>query len=170
MGMLKVFMLTYGRFFQQQKFNAFITTLAFVLVLSGCEKKIENIGPEQTLNQYVNMAFAVKQPTDRIKLKELLAGQASSSLSGMDDEHFMAQFLRPKRKLLKIVILENKKLSENEVSVTYETVFVDDLSSNQVRTTQKKIALLKKLESGWKIAEFRNVKELLEYQNEISFP
>ena len=67
------------------------------------------------------------------------------------------------------------------MSITYELTYLDksqersgdnlkSLSGNIEKITDRKLCRLVYEESQWLILEIRNIKELVEYQNEITFP
>ena len=56
------------------------------------------------------------------------------------------------------------------MNITYELAYVDQSRGSGAKITNKKLCQMK-LESGkWVINDVHNIKELVEYQNEMSLP
>ena len=73
--------------------------------------------------------------------------------------------------ILKLSFSDVKNPSPDETEIVYELIYVD--LNRQTKVTQKKSAtMIKDPGAGqrWLIRDVRNLSELIEYQNELTFP
>lgn len=151
------------------------TLLAAVLALgfsgAGCTARAPGPqDPERALSDYISLSFASKSPEDRPRLAALLTGEARERLLTWSDDQFREAFVDSKRKFVKLGITQRKPVNENEVSLTYELIYLDEGRGHEAKITNRKLARIVREEGRWKISEVRNVKELIEYKNEMSLP
>jgi hypothetical protein len=153
--------------------------LAGVLVLAGlsaCTPHQEGQDdPKRRLNDYISESFAVKSPQDRNQLLGYLTGDAKTRLASWSDEQFREAFMDSKRQFLKLAFKEMKPVSANEVSITYEITYQTnrtgaDNKPHDTKITNKKLAQMVHQENKWLISDVRNIKELVEYKDEMSLP
>jgi hypothetical protein len=63
-----------------------------------------------------------------------------------------------------------KAQSNTETNLTYELTYIDKTKGSDARVTNKRMCEMV-LENGtWQIREVHNIKELIEYKNEMSLP
>ncbi|MGK5087243.1 hypothetical protein WDW86_06765, partial [Bdellovibrionota bacterium FG-2] len=86
------------------------------------------------------------------------------------EEQFRQAFMDSKRKFLKLVFRETNKGSDKEVNITYELTYLDQSKGHDAKVTAKKLCSLVLDQGKWLISNVRNIKELVEYQNELSLP
>lgn len=145
--------------------------LFFVLGSEGCQRRTTVGGqPQAKITEYINLSFQVKSLQDRDALLRLLTGEAKTRLAAWSDDQFRQAFLEGNRQFQKLVFQETKPISEAEVMVTYELIYLDKPKGSGTKVTQRKVASLVKVSQEWLIREVQNVKELVEYQNEMSLP
>ncbi len=126
--------------------------------------------PKGRLQDYISMSFSVGDVSDRDALGRFLVGPAKIRLAAWSDDQFRAAFLNNKRQFVKLVFSEVRNLSPEQVNVTYELTFLDQTKGYDAKVTQKKMAQLVLQKDQWLISEVRNLKELIEYKNEMSLP
>jgi len=126
--------------------------------------------PKRRLTEYVSKSFAVATVGDKKSLEAYLTGDARARLAAWSDEQFEAAFIRAKRQFVKLVVREMKKVADGEVNITYELTYLDQGKGLDVRVTNKKLCTMVLEEGKWLIREVRNVKELIEYRNEMTIP
>ncbi len=145
-----------------------ILSLALSSFLS-CTKKTSSDGdPKQRLTDYINTSFSVRETSDRAKLTSYLTGGAKNRLVSWSDEQFRLAFVDSKRELIKIAVREVKPVTPNRTDVTYELTYLDQGRGPDARVTTKRMCEMS-LENGkWMIREVKNIKELIEYKNEIT--
>lgn len=145
--------------------------LALMVVASGCTQKTGlSDDPKQVLTDYISKSFAVRSIEDRREMLQFLGGEAQSRLAAWSEEQFREAFVESKRQFIKFRIQEIKPSTENETSITYELTYLDQNKGEDAKITQKKLALIRKTSGKWLIAEVRSLKELIEFQNELSLP
>ena len=73
---------------------------------------------------------------------------------------------------MKLFLVEERGVDERNVDLTYEITFLDAAKAGGqgAKVTQRKIGRVRLDDGQWRIAEVRNVKELVEYQGEMTFP
>jgi hypothetical protein len=145
------------------------------LVGSGCQNRGGGGAddPRGRLSEYVTESFAVKGPEGRAKLLTQLTGDAKTRLAAWSDEQFMEAFVDAKRIFRKLTILEIKEIEAGaKTNVTYELAYLTkSADGHETRFTQRKMSTMVREGGGpWLIAEVRSLKELVEYQNEMSLP
>lgn len=139
--------------------------------------------PKKTLSEYVQLSFSVKKPEDRVKLSSLLAKDLRARLESWSEDQFKAAFLDSKRAFLKFSIKELKNISPVEAQITYELTYLDEVhlpesqkslsldeKPRQAKITNKKLCQLTYDQGKWLISDVRNLKELVEYRDELTFP
>lgn len=152
------------------KIFGFQIALAVASILqSGCTSKepTSSSDPAGRLKAYVEKSFSVSSPADRKAMLEFLSGDAKERLESWSDEQFAQAFLDQKRKFEKLALKDIRIPTPQEAIVTYELTYLD---VNQSRRTQKKAATLGFSGGNWKIQSVRNLREIVEYQNELTIP
>ena len=150
----------------------FKTLLAPILLslflFSACTQKADSgDDPKRRLNDYISQSFAVKGPQDRKELAAFLTGDAKTRIESWSDDQFMQAFVESKRQFIKLAFKELKATSADEVNITYELTYQNPHDS---RVTNRKLAQLLRQNGKWYIGDVRNLKELVEYKNELSLP
>jgi hypothetical protein len=141
-----------------------------LLMLAGCTSKVDDQTPAKTLESYIQASFNVQGIQDKVKMENLLTGDTKQRLSVWSDEQFLKAFIETKKKFGTLKILENKKVNEQEVVITYELSFREGEKEKQAQITQRKLCTLVLIEGGWKIKEVRSQRESIEYLSELSLP
>lgn len=151
-------------------FLRFIPTLLIVLVLgSSCSKKTAGDNdPKQRLTDYISTSFSVRDTSDRNKLTGYLTGGAKNRLVSWSDEQFRLAFVDSKREFVKLAIREVKPVNANRTDVTYELTYTDQGRGPDARVTTKRMCEMSFEDGKWMIREVKNIKELIEYKNEIT--
>lgn len=150
-------------------FQSLAVTASLFVFAIGCSKNAGNQNdPKQRLVDYISQSFAVKEPADRAKLVGYLTGGAKNRLLAWSDEQFKEAFIDAKRKFLKLAIREIKSTSDKETNITYELTYTDQDKGVDARVTHKRMCELVLEEGKWYIREVHNIKELIEYKNEMS--
>ncbi len=137
----------------------------------GCvDNRTEINDPKKRLSDYISKSFEVNKPEDRKELIGFLTGQAKNRLSAWNDDQFRQAFIVAKRKFLRLGFSEIKNLSPHEVSITYELSYIDQAKGKNAKITNKKSCQMVQESGQWYIADVHNMKELIEYQNELTLP
>jgi hypothetical protein len=150
--------------------------LCSVSLLGACTPRQEGADdPKQRLNEYISRSFAVAGPQDRATLASYLTGEAKTRIQGWSDEQFRQAFIDSKRQFIKLAFKEMKAVSAKEVNITYELSYQSNYSDAQgkphdAKVTNRKLAQMVRENDQWMIADVRNIKELVEYKNEMSLP
>jgi hypothetical protein len=143
-----------------------------VFMFSACTQ--EHVGPNDAkskLNEYITKSFSAKSPQDREVLMNYLTGEAKSRLQAWSDDQFREAFIDTKRQFQKLAFKEVKNMSPSETQITYELSYLDlDKKGSSFKVTNKKMAELVNDSGNWYIRDVHNIKELVEYQNEMSLP
>ena len=139
-------------------------------ILSGCSKNSSSGDPKKRLAEYISLSFSVKDTPDRLALAQYLTGNAKTRLVAWSDDQFRQAFMDTKRKFLKLVIQEMKARSATETEVTYEITYIDQSKGRDAKVTNKKMSEMTLDQGKWLIKDVHNIKELVEYQNEMSLP
>jgi len=148
-----------------------IVPMLALLMAAGCTRSEDVSGdPKKQLQDYISKSFSVRGVEDRAVLLAHMTGEAKQRLSAWSEEQFLSAFTESKRQFVKLVFAEIKPVSKSEVSITYELTYLDQNKGHDAKVTNKKLCQMV-LENGkWLIADVRNIKELVEYRNEMSLP
>lgn len=151
--------------------------LAFALLATlfttvwGCNRKQQlSDDPKTLLRDYISESFNVESTRDRDLLLRYLTGAAKNRLAAWSDDQFTDVFIKSRRQLIKLDLVEVKTRTPEEVGITYELTYLDQNRGQDAKVIHKKLAQLTKREERWYIAEVRNLKEMIEYKNEMSLP
>jgi hypothetical protein len=152
-------------------FNKSIAGLALFLAISACDQSAQISGdPKQQLTHYIDKSFAISGPGDREVLLSYLTGEAKNRLASWSDEQFRQAFIETKRDTPKLLIRETKPINANEVNITYELSYFDQSKGKDAKVTNKKLCHMVNEQGKWLIADVHNIKELVEFKNEMSLP
>jgi hypothetical protein len=145
-------------------------SLALVLGLAGmaCRDSGMGIDPKNRLSEYINYSFSVKGAGDRQRMLDFLTGDAKSRLEAWSDDQFLEAFTATKRQFLKLSFREVKPLNPEQVNITYEVTYLDQAKGHNAKVTTKKLCELSQQEGKWFISDVHNIKELVEYQDDIT--
>jgi len=146
--------------------------MGFSMVCStGCSRGPQTPDtPKALLQDYISQSLSVNDVRDRDLLMKFLTGSAKTRLAAWSDDQFSEAFIKSKRQFVKLVFSDTKELSPKSVAITYELTFLDQSKGHDAKVTHKKTAELSRNEDRWLISEVRNLKELIEYKNEMSLP
>jgi hypothetical protein len=125
--------------------------------------------PKKRLNDYISYSFAVKSPQDRQQLASYLTGDAKRRLLAWSDDQFREAFVDTKRQFLKLAFRDVRAVSPSEVNITYELTYLDQRKDHEAKVTNRKLCQLVQEQGNWFINDVHNIKELVEYKNEMSF-
>lgn len=131
--------------------------------------------PKRSLTDYVSLSFSIKNIEDKTRLMAFLTGEVKARLSGWSDEQFREAFIDSKREFLKLYFKEVKEISPTEVQITYELTYLDkgrgkDGKNHEAKITNKKLCQLIQQQGKWYISDVKNLKELVEYKDELALP
>lgn len=147
--------------------------LFFTLVfwVFACTKQDQNsVDPKKRLNDYISYSFAIKSPEDRQILSGYLTGSAKNRLAAWSEDQFRQAFIETKRQFLKLMFVEVKSPHPQDSTITYELAYLDSSKGKGAKVTHKKVAHLVSDRGVWYIEDVHTIKELIEYQNEMSLP
>lgn len=142
--------------------------LVFSALFGGCQGGPGGKDPKDALNRYISQSFAIKKPEDRQRLLSFLTGDAKKRLTAWSDEQFRVAFMDSKRSFVSLKFDEMKKISDSEFHITYQLAYLDQERGAGAKVTSKKICQLVRENDQWLIRDVRNVKELVEYRNEMA--
>ena len=144
--------------------------LGAVLLTSCSSSRRGGEDPKSRLQDYISHSFAVTGAQDRESLSRFLTGPAKTRLAAWSDDQFRSVFLDNKRQFIKLSVSEIRNLSPKQVNITYELTYLDQSKGHDAKVTHKKLAQLTQESNQWFISEVRNMKELIEYKNEMALP
>ncbi len=151
--------------------KAAVFSLVLLAAAAGCNRGTTGPDdPRSRLQEYISKSFNAKADGDRKEMIGFLTGDAKTRLSSWSDEQFRQAFLDTKRQFLKLSFREVKNISANEAVVTYELVYLDQSKGRDAKVSNRKLAQMVRENGRWFISDVRNIKELIEYQNEIALP
>jgi hypothetical protein len=146
------------------------------ILVSACTSRLNIVGdPKQTLTEYIGRTFAVRSESDQDILLSYLTGDVKARLQSWSKDQFRDAFIESKREFLKMMIREMKSISDHEVEITYELRY-NELGSklaghvNPATITSKKLCQLVLVNGKWMISDVRNIRELLEFKDELAIP
>jgi hypothetical protein len=152
-------------------FKSVLGVFLLLLTVAACTRTPTGEStPMRVLETYIKISFAARGLEDKNRMEELLTGDTRKRLSAWSDEQFTKAFLESKKRFLGLKILESKKVSEEEVALTYELSFQEGTPEKAVNVTQKKLCSVVKEGEVWRIKEVRSIRESLEYLYEFSLP
>jgi hypothetical protein len=158
------------------RFLSSVVALILGANLVSCTKySSQTEDPKRRLTEYISRSFSVKSPEDKTQLLNYLTGEVKDRLSSWSDDQFREAFLDSKREFLKLSFREVKSISDHETQITYELSYMDSGKPKEgqrhpSKVTNKKLCRLVLEQNKWFITEVKNIKELVEYQNELSLP
>ncbi len=126
--------------------------------------------PTRVLETYIKVSFGARELDDKKRMEELLTGDTRNRLTAWSDEQFTKAFIDSKKRFLGLKVIESKKVSEDEVALTYELSFQEGVPQKAANITQKKLCAVVREGEAWKIKEVRSIRESIEYLNEFSLP
>ena len=138
--------------------------------LSSCTPHPEESTPVRTLEKYVKTSFQATGAQDKRVMESLLTGDTRSRLEAWNDDQFQKSFVEQKKTFKELKILENRKVSPQEVILVYELSYHQGPQDKGVRITQRKLGTLVFEQTDWKIKEVRSIRESIEYLEELSLP
>ncbi len=138
---------------------------------TGCTSKNSGANdPKGRLQEYISRSFAVSRLEDRESLMEYLTGDARKRLMLWSDEQFASAFIDSKRQFVKLLFPELRMKSENEAEITYEITYFDQGRGHDAKVTNRKLCQMVRDKGQWFIQDVHNIKELIEYRNELTIP
>lgn len=146
-----------------------------LLVFTACTSKgVPQSDPKKLLSEYISKSFAVNSTGERAQLLTFLTGDAHRRLNAWSDDQFRTAFVESKRQFVKLAYQEIKAVGKDEVSITYELSYVDQNRGADAKITQRKLARIVRDPSQpqdyWRISDVRNLRELIEFRNEMALP
>lgn len=154
-------------------FKAWMLGLGICVAIgaAGCSSKSKAPeDPKNRLNEYISLTFTVKDVGDRQQMLQYLTGEAKNRLGAWSEDQFREAFIDSKRQFIKLAFREIKPVSPKEVNITYELTYLDQGKGHDAKVTNKKLCSLIQEQGKWYITEVRNIKELIEYRNEMALP
>ncbi len=136
---------------------------------SQYQSQYQSNDPKKKLTEYIEKSFNVRNTEDKKVLLGFLSGEAKNRLSAWSDEQFKEAYIDSKRKFEKLVFNEYKQISPQEAAITYVLTYTDKRGGD-VQVTNKKLCKMVLENNHWFINEVKNIKELIEYKNEMSLP
>ena len=142
----------------------------FSLLIFSCTEAPLNGSPTQVLENYIKISFSTTGIQDKKRMEDLLTGDTKARLLSWSDEQFTKAFLEAPKKFQGLKILENRKVSDQEVALTYELSFNEGTKDNAAQVTQRKLCSVVNEHGSWKIKEVRSIRESIEYLKEFTLP
>jgi hypothetical protein len=141
------------------------------LAFAGCvNQKAQTGDAKQCIVDYINKSFSIKKLSERSQLEAFLTGEAHTRMKAWSEAQFYRAFIESKREFGKLVFKETKNVSDDEMNVVYELSYMDQGRGHDAKVTQKKMATLTRKNGVWLIETVRNLKELIEFRNELALP
>lgn len=145
----------------------------FLLLLAafGCTtKSVPSDDPKEVIKSYITKSFSIKSISERKELEKFLTGEAKTRMSAWSEAQFYRAFVEVKREFGKLLFKETKEVSSTELNVVYELSYIDQNRGHDAKVTQKKMATLIGKDGQWFIENVRNLKETVEFRNELALP
>lgn len=139
-------------------------------MIAACKGDQGNDDPRAVLKAYLSQSFSVRSVSDRSKLEEYLTGEAKVRLASWNDSDFEKVFVQSKRKFVRLAFSDFKEINPNSSELVYELVFEEIRDGKKTINTSKKRCFFSKEDDRWFIADVKNEKLLIEYQNDMSLP
>jgi len=145
--------------------------LAALVALPACTRSSHDANdPRTRLNDYIAKSFNASSLADKDAMLSYLTGDAKARLSAWSEDQFREAFIDSKRQFLKLVFQDTRKVSPSEVEITYEISYLDPERGKSAKVTNLKTSEMVFENGKWMIKDVHNIKELIEYQNEMSLP
>ncbi|MCM0604715.1 MAG: hypothetical protein KA715_01355 [Xanthomonadaceae bacterium] len=142
-----------------------------IIIVAGCTSKSTHIGdPKMVLKEYIQKSFSIKNINERKELEKFLVGEAKTRMSAWSEAQFYRAFVEVKREFGSLLFRETQEINANELNVVYELSYVDQNRGHDAKVTQKKMATLINRDGHWLIESVRNLKETVEFRNELALP
>lgn len=150
----------------------FVFWVVLISASGGCTRlPVSAADPKARLREYISKTFSVSRLEEREVLQGYLTGEAKARLQSWSDDQFAEAFIDSKRKLQKITIREVKNVSPTETNITYELAYSEDYPrKTSSHIVNKKMCTLVLEDGEWRIRSAKNIKVLVEYDNEMSLP
>jgi hypothetical protein len=149
--------------------NLLVFFAALALVLAACTRDPKNENdPKQRLTDYISTSFSIHDTGDRVKLENFLTGGAKNRLVAWSEDQFREAFVENKRDFVKLAIREVKPVTPKRTDITYELTYLDQGKGPDARVTTKRMCEMTLEDGKWFIRDVKNIKELIEYKNEVS--
>lgn len=143
--------------------------LVSVFMLVSCTKKQTSGTPQAVLTDYIQKSFNIKNTADKTNLIKMTVGEVKNILENLSDEEFARTFINVKKEFISLKIRDERRLSDERHSITYEITYLKHIQDSDNKVTIKKHAVFEKKDGTWLIAEVKNLKTFIEHQNELSF-
>jgi hypothetical protein len=150
-----------------------LISFVFISTIISCSPRQGQIeDPSRRLSEYISKSFSVKGIEDKNELISYLTGEAKVRLGNWSEDQFREAFIDSKRQFKKLSIREVKPISPQHKVITYELTFSDwgKGINHETKVTQKKLCDMVLEKGRWMIESVQNMKELIEYKNELSLP
>ena len=150
------------------KFVGMVFIIAFTQF--ACTPELKENTPTKILENYIKISFNATSLEDKKRMEDLLTGDTKKRLLAWSDEQFTKAFIESKKKFQGIKVLENKKVNDQEVALTYELSYQEGQPSTAAQVTQRKLCTVVIEDGSWRIKEVRSIRESIEYLKELSLP
>ncbi len=157
-------------------FKKKIFFILFMMGIVGCTSRFNGVGdPQQRLKEYISRTFSIRSESDKEILLSYLTGEVKARLENWSKEQFRDAFIETKREFIKLTIRELRQISDQEVEITYELKYDESGGQSQGHSsratiTTKKLCQMSLVQGKWMISQVKNIRELLEFKDEITFP
>ncbi len=143
---------------------------AVILLQGACTNQVVDNTPTKVLESYIKISFNAQNLEDKKHMEDLLTGETKKRLLSWSDEQFIKAFIEAKKKFQGIKILENKKVNDQEVALTYELSYQEGPQDKTAQVTQRKLCNIVEEDGSWRIKEVRSIRESIEYLKEFTLP
>jgi len=126
--------------------------------------------PRSRLNEYISKSFNARSLADKDAMLSYLTGDAKARLSAWSEDQFRQAFIDSRRQFLKLVFRDTRAVSPAETDITYEISYLDPSRGKSAKVTNRKMSEMVLEGGNWMIKDVHNIKELIEYRNEMSLP
>ncbi len=126
--------------------------------------------PRETLKRYIEKSFSIKSVSERRELEDFLTGDAKARLASWSPGQFEDAFLKSKKQFSKLSFSDLKAVSPTEAHLTYDLSFDEESGGVRTKVTNKKACQMTLRDGNWFIRECKNIKQLVEYTDELSIP
>lgn len=151
--------------------NLYLAALMAFSMNIGCDKKNSNNEDAQgRLQGYISKSLNIGSISEKADLLGYLTGDAKDRLQAWSDEQFKQAFIDTKRTFVKLVFQDVRSPAPDRTSITYELIYIDRSRGKDTRVTYKKLAQMVNEGGKWQISDVKNIRELIEYRDEMALP
>jgi hypothetical protein len=157
------------------------TILAPLVLLAqcqrGCSRGRAELGPEDVLQGYLDVAFNMESLSDKAKLLSFTSGPLEESIASSSDEEIRKAYIQKKFKLERYSLVEKRERTPRETEIVFEVVYKnlasegpdDTLTDTEIPTVKSETTvLLVKKRQSWYLYDVLNKKTTFDFPTSVA--